>query len=298
VDEQTAWVTGSKGGVWRTTDGGQTWMKVSPRSAKGLELRDVEAQDALHAVVLAIGVGDDSRIYHTDNGGLSWSKAFVNDDERAFYDCVAMYPNFEDGLAVSDPVNGKFRIVVTHDGGATWKVIRPYGMPRAKPGEYAFAASGTCLVTDGETDAYLGSGGGASRIFVSRDQGRHWRVKRSTIPTAESGGGGVFSVAVRPGQAVAVGGDYTRFAEGTDMSAYSPNRGRSWTNGGDLGGYRSAVEWLRADVAIAVGPNGSDLTRDGGKHWSTFSHADLDSVQCVEGACWGSGVEGGVVRLH
>ncbi len=38
-------------------------------------------------------------------------------------------------------------------------------MPPAVEGEFAFAASGTCLVTTGWRDAYLASGGGAARIF-------------------------------------------------------------------------------------------------------------------------------------
>ena len=56
-------------------------------------------------------------------------------------------------------------------------------------------------------------------------------------------------------------------------------------------------------AAIAVGPSGSDLTTDGGKSWKTFSKADFDSVQCVEGGpagvtCWASGADGAVGTLR
>src|SRR5262245_56730045 len=54
VNRKTAWVGGSKGGVWRTTDGGASWADVSPPDAAGLVFRDVEASDAKHAQVLAI----------------------------------------------------------------------------------------------------------------------------------------------------------------------------------------------------------------------------------------------------
>ncbi len=68
------------------------------------------------------------------------------------------------GLAVSDPVNGRFRIIATSDGGRSWRVRPATGMPAALPGEAGFAASGTCLVTAGH-EAYLASGGGAvSRV--------------------------------------------------------------------------------------------------------------------------------------
>jgi photosystem II stability/assembly factor-like uncharacterized protein len=294
VSASTAWVGGSTGGVWRTTDGGRSWTDVSPKGAKGLLFRDVEARDARHALVMAIGEGRDSRIYRTTNGGRSWTKAFVNQSKKAFYDCMAMWPGDKNGIAMSDPVNGKFRIIATHDGGASWQLVSPKGMPAAKDGEFGFAASGTCLVTAGHHDAYLASGGTASRIFVTRDRGKHWSVRRSTIPA--SAAGGVFSLAFRSGHGLAVGGDFEDEDNGVDMSARS-GHGKTWRNAGDLRGYRSGVDWRTTGVAIAVGPSGSDVTRDGGRTWTTFSGLALDAVQCVPGTCWGSGPDGTVVRL-
>lgn len=294
VGHRTAWVGGSAGGVWRTTDGGRTWTDVSPEGAEGLLFRDVEARGARTALALSIGEGTDSRIYRTTDGGRTWDQTFVNDDERAFYDCLAMYPGDRSGLAVSDPVDGRFRILATRDGGATWRVLDPAGMPSAVEGEFAFAASGTCLVTAGR-DAFLVSGGGAARVFVSHDRGLTWAVTDSTIPATAAGG--VFSIAVRGRSGVAVGGDFEDPTGGTDASAWSTDGGRSWTNGGDLSGYRSGVDWLRRDVAIAVGPTGSDVTTDGGRSWTGFSELPLDAVQCVRSTCWASGPEGTVVRL-
>jgi photosystem II stability/assembly factor-like uncharacterized protein len=60
-----------------------------------------------------------------------------------------MYPDGMHGLAMSDPVDGKFRIIATDDSGATWSVVARKGMPKAVEGEFGFAASGTCLVTAG-----------------------------------------------------------------------------------------------------------------------------------------------------
>jgi hypothetical protein len=107
----------------------------------------------------------------------------------------------------------------------------------------------------------------------------------------------VFSVAFADRQGIAVGGDFEHPNRGADASAYSHSLGRSWHGGGDLSGYRSGVAWVRPGVAVAVGPTGSDVTRNGGRAWSRFSRLALDAVQCVRGACWGSGPEGVVVRL-
>ena len=300
VDADVAWVGGSNGGVWRTTDGGATWADVSPPGSAGLLFRDVEATDAEHAQVLAIGEADASRIYRTGDGGATWELTFVNDDPRAFYDCMAFFPGGRHGLAMSDPVDGRFRIIETDDGGSTWSVVDPAGMPAAVDGEFGFAASGTCLVTAGGRDVWLASGGAAARVFHSRDRGPTWTVSGTTIPASADDGAGVFSLSFRnPRQGLAVGGNLAAPTDGADMSAYTRD-GRTWHGGGDLGGYRSGVDWAYGApaTAIAVGPTGSDYTTDGGHSWTTFSTTGFDSVQCTpDGACWASGSGGRVARL-
>ncbi|RYP88334.1 oxidoreductase [Nocardioides guangzhouensis] len=300
VDRDTAWVSGSAGGVWRTTDGGSTWQDVGPPDAAGLLLRDVEARDARHAQVLAIGEGEDSRILRTSDGGATWETTFVNDDPRAFYDCMAFFPGGRRGLAMSDPVDGRFRIIETTDGGSSWSVVDPAGMPPAVDGEFGFAASGTCLVTAGGRDVWLASGGAASRVFHSHDRGHTWTVSDTTIPPDAANGGGVFSLAFRnPRQGLAVGGNLGTPTVGADMAAYTRD-GQTWLPAGDPGGYRSAVEWVYGAprTALAVGPTGSDITRDGGRTWTTFSDTGFDSVQCTpDGGCWASGSGGRVATF-
>ena len=155
------------------------WQNVSPPGAGALQFRDVEAFDAQRALVLSIGTGEDSRIYRTVNGGKSWTETFRNTDATAFYDCFA-FNDHKHGLALSDPVDGKFRIAATSDGGKSWKVQSNAGMPAALTGEFAFAASGTCLVAGPGRTAWFASGGGdRPRVFRTVDGGKHWTVADS-----------------------------------------------------------------------------------------------------------------------
>src|SRR3954451_7611837 len=236
VDRRTAWVTGGsiteggRGLVFRTTHGGRSWKNVPPPDTEGLSFRDVEASSTDTAVILAIGSGDASRIYRTTDGGRSWDTAFVNDDPAAFYDCMAFFPGGRRGLALSDPVDGRFRILATRDSGRFWRVLPNAGMPDSST-EGAFAASGDCLVTAGRT-AYFGSGGGASRVFRSDDFGLTWSATDSEIPAGATAG--VFALTFRaPRRGIAVGGDFDAPADGVDVVA-TTKHGTSWRNAGDL----------------------------------------------------------------
>ena len=116
VSARVAWASGAKGTVVRTADGGEHWATLRVPGAEALDFRDIEAVDERTAYVLAIGAGDQSRIYKTTDAGMQWTLQFTNDDPKAFYDAIAFWDAL-DGLAVGDPVDGRFSILRTTDGG-------------------------------------------------------------------------------------------------------------------------------------------------------------------------------------
>ncbi|KAK1490277.1 oxidoreductase [Colletotrichum tamarilloi] len=301
VSDQIAWVSGTGGTVLRTTDGGASWQSVGPELSTedaDLQFRDVQAFSAEKAIILSIGEGADSRIYITKNGGESWTQSFANEEASAFFNCV----DFEDderGIAVSDPVDGKFRLIETLDGGNTWTIVDPSGMPSALEGEFGFAASGTCISTAAGR-WYLASGGiDPGRIFQSAN-GYEWDVSSSAIAGGASAG--VFSVRFRDAQnGIATGGDFNVVNGSLHTSAWSEDGGETWTASEVFpGGYRSGSSWAPGlcGVAVAVGPSGSDITLDAGKTWVTFDRGSFDAVECVYGrVCWASGSAGRVGKL-
>src|SRR5438477_246384 len=84
-----------------------------------------------------------------------------------FVNAIAFWDE-KHGIALSDPVDGRFYLIVTDDGGAKWTPLSGTSRPAALPKEGAFAASGTCLVTRGENDVWFCTGGArAARVFRS-----------------------------------------------------------------------------------------------------------------------------------
>lgn len=302
VNGQVAWASGSHGTVLRTTNGGQHWDRVGPAHTGRLQYRDLQAFDADTAVIMSIGNYPGSfRFYRTSNGGRSWQLGYQNHESQAFYDCMD-FADRSHGLALSDPVNGTFRILATADGGRSWHVQPRVGMPAALPGEFAFAASGTCIVAKGQDIWFATGGAERARVFRSTDGGRTWTAYDTPIrsgPTA-----GIYSLAFRDRQhGIAVGGDYTKPEAAPRSLAVTSDGGRTWTlvAGGDAPGeYRSGAAYRpgTGGTAIVVGPTGSDISYDGGLHWHRFDATALNAVDCAgDGSCWAAGPEGSIAKL-
>jgi photosystem II stability/assembly factor-like uncharacterized protein len=304
VDANVAWASGNHGTVLRTVDGGATWGSVPPTGTETLDFRDIEAFDASHAFVLAIGAGGLSRIYKTTNGGRTWDRSFLNTDANAFFDAIAFW-DVESGLAVGDPVDGRFVVIRTVDAGRTWTPIDPAGMPPALGGDGAFAASGTCLVTAGSGHAWIGSGGGTrARVYRSADRGLTWRVADTPI-AAGAASAGIFSLAFRDAtHGMAVGGDYRHERESGDNLALTSDGGATWVLPGAsrLRSFRSAVVFLpNADppALVVAGPAGSDRSRDGGSSWTTLGDEGYHALSVArDGTVWAVGENGRIGRLR
>ncbi|MGH9800677.1 MAG: WD40/YVTN/BNR-like repeat-containing protein, partial [Blastocatellia bacterium] len=174
------------------------------------------------------------------------------------------------GLAVSDPVDGRFVIIRTTDGGKTWNPIAPENMAAALEGEGAFAASGTCLIAQGKTNAWFATGGAKiARVFRSADKGQTWFAASTPIKTGNAASG-IFSIAFKDARiGMAVGGDYQKEKEASEHIAITHDGGRNWVlvkNSG-LTAFRSAVTWIGDSTMVAVGPSGTDFSPNDGAGW-------------------------------
>ena len=297
VNEKIIWASGTGGSFLRTTDGGKTWKIGKVPEADKLDFRDVEAVDAKTAYLLSIGEGENSRIYKTTDGGESWRLQFKNTNPKAFFDALDFW-DANNGIAMSDPVDGFYYLIATKDGGATWQPLGRDKMPRAKDGESAFAASGTCLITRGKSDVFLVTGGNAARAFSSNNRGASWLVAETPIVSGTPGSG-IFSIAMfDKNRGVIVGGNYEKPDEKTNNLALTDNGGKTWISGSGLNGYRSGVTFVDRQTLIAVGSSGSDISYDGGKTWTSLDKENYNAVAAKgKNAIWAVGANGLVAKF-
>ncbi len=297
VSPDVAWVSGTGGTYARTTDGGKTWSVGTVPGAEKLDFRDVEAFGEATAYLLSAGPGDASRIYKTVDGGKSWAMQFQSADPAAFLDALAFWDE-KNGIALGDPVKGLFQLIVTADGGANWKPLAAKALPPALPGEGAFAASGTCLITQGERDVWFATGGAKkARVFHSGDRGRNWEVSETPVAAgAESAG--IFSLAFRDKQqGMIVGGDYRKPDDRGATAAITSDGGKTWVLTDKQLPFRSAVAWAR-DRWVAVGTSGSHVSRDNGVTWEPLDRENYNSVGFLAtGEGWAVGPRGRIAKF-
>ena len=297
VNEKIVWASGTNGTFLKTIDGGKNWTVGKVAGAEKLDFRDVEAFDANTAYLLSIGSGETSRIYKTIDGGAHWELQFKNENEKVFLDAFAFWDS-QNGIAMSDPVDGFYYLLSTDDGGANWKRIAENNIPPAKTGEAAFAASGTCLMTQDRNNIFLVSGGNDARVFHSNNRGASWTVAATPI-TGGTAGSGIFSIAMfDKNYGVIVGGNYEKPDEITNNLALTTDGGKSWKLEKGLNGYRSGVTFVDKKTLLAVGSSGSDISMDGGKSWKNLDKENYNSVQAKgKKAIWAVGAKGLIAKF-
>jgi photosystem II stability/assembly factor-like uncharacterized protein len=295
-------MSGTRGRYARSTDGGRSWHTDSVPSASTLDFRAVHALDARRAWLMSSGDADkgQARIYRTTDAGAHWSLVYSTEQKGVFLDAIAFW-DAQHGIAISDPVDGRFFLITTNDGGGSWTRIPPDRIPLALQGEAAFAASGTCLTLEGESNVWIGTGGAATaRVYHSVDRGRTWTVDATPIH-AGSASSGIFSVAFRDGRhGAVVGGDYQMVRGGLPNVALTEDGGHTWrvAKGPLPIGYLSAISFVPGSSnVIAVGLAGTAFSGDGGESWRMVDSVAYNSVK-FEGpsAGWAAGPKGRVAR--
>ncbi|BAU52959.1 Ycf48-like protein precursor [Mucilaginibacter gotjawali] len=276
VDDHVAWISGSKGTVAKTTDGGKTWDWQQVKSFEKADFRDIEAFSDKEAVIMSSGTP--ALILKTTDGGASWKVKYSNADTAYFFDAMD-FADKKHGYVLGDPINNKFVLMETKDGGETWSPFKY--LPDALPGEAAFAASGTCLRVDSTNEIDIVTGGQRSRHLILIDDkiapGKWVKIDLELLHGKASQG--AFSVANGDGTVI-VGGDYQKDGLSTSVAEYwypiDEHSGAYSLANKPPSGFQSCVEYISERTFLSTGTPGSNITTDGGKTWAKIDDTSFN----------------------
>lgn len=263
VNDNLLWVSGSGGNIGRSLDAGKTWKWMKVKGYEKTDFRDIEAFDKNTAVIM--GVGEPAYILKTTDGGESWKLVYENHTKGIFLDAMEFW-NEQSGIVVGDPINGRFFIARTFDGGKTWRNIPEEDKPVADSGEACFASSGTNIRKMNKSEAVFVSGGLTSHIFI-RDK----KILLQILQGKESTGAN--SIAVKNSKTmIVVGGDFLQKDSIKENCVFTQDGGDTWSQPKiPPSGYRSCVEYLSKNKWITCGLNGVDISNDDGINWQKIS---------------------------
>lgn len=271
VDDQTVWVSGSNGTVGRSLDGGISWQWMRVKNFESYDFRDIEAFSRTGAVIMA--VGSPSYILRTADGGNTWQVGFSDTASAMFLDAMEFW-NEQSGVVIGDPINGRFFIARTFNGGKSWQPIPIIHLPEAIEGEACFAASGTNIRAINKQEVIFVSGGKRSALFN--------RNKVLTLPFIQgSESSGCNSIAIKNKKYfIVVGGDYLQKDAVGDNCFITTDGGRTWKLPTKSPvGYRSCVEYLLGKYWVTCGLSGVDLSSDDGMTWNSISDQSYHVVR-------------------
>ncbi|HXR84407.1 MAG TPA: hypothetical protein VN722_08875 [Hanamia sp.] len=263
VDNNVVWVSGSNGTVGKSINGGKTWKWMLVKGFEKNDFRDIEAFDKKTAIIMS--VSDPAYILRTEDGGENWKVVYENKTKGMFLDAMEFW-NDQSGIVIGDPINNRFFIGRTFDGGKTWRKIPESFKPVADSGEACFASSGTNIIKLNQSEAVFVSGGLSSHIFI-RDKKILLPIQQGTEST------GANSVAIKKAKTmIVVGGDFLKKDDTTKNCVISKDGGQTWVSPEVTpGGYRSCVEYLNKNKWITCGLNGVDISNDNGMNWQSIS---------------------------
>lgn len=272
IDKNKVWygADNSRFGYYDLEKGAKFEERIYRDTLK-LEFRSI-AQNSQNVFLLS--VGNPALLYAVNKKTQKFKLVYKEINEKVFYDSMQFW-NDKEGIAIGDPTEDTFSIIITRDGGENWTKVLSDKLPTNSQGEAAFAASNTNIVIKGN-DTWLVSGGKKARVFYSPDKGLTWKVIDTPIAQGKPMTGIFTADFYDAKHGFIAGGDYEFPNKRSDNKAYTTDGGLSWLLiGQDMGfGYASCVQYVpggNGKEIICVGSEGIQYSQNGGQNWTQMS---------------------------
>lgn len=277
-NDTTVWFAGSNGCFGFSRDNGLHWhidsIRINGRLPDFRMMAVINEQK-----VLLLNAGSPAWMLQSTDHGITWQTLFSDTSKDIFFDAM-IFRDESNGIVAGDPEEGCFYLLLTDDGGVNWRKLPCNRLPKAANGEACFAASNSslCIV---KAHIWFGTGGSASRVFVSKNFGDTWEVRDAPLPAGKQLTG-IFAIDFyNQKRGIIAGGDYEHKEENRNTKAITRNGGKTWKVAGNglPPGFCSCVKYQphsKGKVLLIGAHPGIYLSCSSGKHWELIETKDQD----------------------
>jgi len=272
-------------GVYKSTDGGLTWMRLGLRDAQQIPRIDIDPRNADRLFVAALGhpygPNEERGIFRSTDGGRTFQKVLYKDENTGGND-VDIDPANPDTVYATlwEERQGPWENAVwagtsggifkSTDGGTTWKPLTN-GLPAVVQANLAISVANpkrVFAVVAFAAEPGSSANRGATGIFRSDDAGESWtRITTDTRPSGRIGGGDLPMPLPDPKNA-------DRLIMASTVSWFSNDGGKTWEPyKGAPGGEDYQNGWINPDnpdIMLLTVDQGAVVTLNGGKTWSSW----------------------------
>lgn len=226
--------------------------------------------------VFALCIESPGLLFSIDKQNLTYKLVYQDNHEGCFFDTLQFWNDLE-GIAIGDPIDAVFNVIITKDGGKTWNKIA--NLPNAFEGEAHFAASNSCISIY-KNHTWIFTGGNNARVFYSSNKGNSWQVFETPIIAGKSMTGIFTGHFYNDKIGCIAGGDYENQDALNNNIAFTNDGGKTWQlNKSEVNlGYTSSVQYVpdgKGLKIVAVAAKGLYYSKDAGKNWKLI-HEEKD----------------------